>query len=112
MIDKELIDSDVKGTKELFDEVEYCRYVISNEAVKIAKKDTITKDNRQLSKNQLKVLYYNGFDFSKVSKMTYKEISNVIGNFIARYVEAERTTGSLDDMEDWECPISPWGSDF
>jgi hypothetical protein len=72
----------------------------------------ITKDNRRLSKKQLEVLDYNGFDLRKVSKMTYKEVSNVIGDFIARYVDAERTTGSLDDMENWECPISPWGNDF
>ncbi len=72
-------------------------------------KSVITKDNRRLSKKQLEVLDYNDFDLRKVSKMTYKEVSNVIGDFIANYKEY---TSSIDDTEDWECPISPWGSDF
>ena len=72
----------------------------------------ITKDNRILSQKQAKVLYYNDFDLSKVSQMLYKEVSNIIGDFLSRNRDIEHMSSlSIDDFEDWECPISPWGSD-
>lgn len=71
-----------------------------------------TKDNRILSEKQVKVLCYNDFDLSKVSQMLYKDVSNIIGDFIARHRDIEHMASlSIDEFEDWECPISPWGSD-
>lgn len=71
-----------------------------------------TKDNKALSQKQIKILYYNDFDLSKVSQMLYKDVSNIIGDFIARYRDIEHMSLlSIDEFEDWECPISPWGSD-
>lgn len=68
-----------------------------------------TKDNRTLSQKQVKVLCYNDFDLSRVSQMLYKDISNIIGDFIESYYMEHMP--SIDDYEAWECPISPWGSD-
>ena len=75
----------------------------------IDEKPITTKDNKTLSQKQVKALCYNNFDLSKVSQMSYKYISELIGEFIEGYHMEHMP--SIDDYEDWECPISPWGSD-
>ena len=72
----------------------------------------ITKDGRTLSPKQVKVLLYNNFDLTSIKDISYKEVSNRIGEFIEEFKEQELSYGyeSLDEFGQWDCPIDPWGN--
>lgn len=71
-----------------------------------------TLDGKTLSLKQAKVLWYNGYTEKKISEKTYKEVSEIIGKCLRDYEfekEFENEIVSIDGMEEWECPIDPWG---